>query len=643
MDALLFLLIFAGFLSTGRIFTRNIWNLDFSGSAEAFVFSSALGSVITSMIVAGLAFTGQVTPLTCWAVLAILLLSIISQRSALKGLKTTLTSKVFFPISLLKTSVQIILAILILLALSLALAPAFATDALVYHLAVPKAFLEAGGLINLPNNVFSFYPQHMEMLYLFALALGTDHLAQLTGLGIVFLLLIALHQNYKLKGSPKYALLVPAIFLSTPAFFTVAYSAYVDLQTATYLFLSFYAWENWRDRKQIGWFYLMVIFVGTALATKLTAIIALPLALLGIALQGKKDSKKALSQCLILVLGVSLFILPWWGKNYIFTGNPFAPFFMQIFGGEQGMNWDINRSLQHFQYFTSYGMGHGILDFLLLPINLTFFSQPHSLKFDGQIGILYFLLLPALFGLRRQSISMVILFSVFMVFWFTQTQQARLLATPFTFLAILSVKGLEGWFSSLPGGGGTKEKIFLLAVLLLGLVFNTSLIVKVWAKIQPMPYIFQKENREPFLMRQIKSYPVYLSANHLVEQDEKVLLVFMRNFGFLMNRPFFSDSVFEAHTLTKIIDEEVYAEAIIEKLKSMGITHIMFNYHFVLGEDSALNTGEKGIFKNFLIRHGEQVFRKNEFFLYRFVLDLGPENPDFIPIPLNHSGSLQEE
>ena len=33
------------------------------------------------------------------------------------------------------------------------MAPAFATDALVYHLAVPKAFLQAGGLINLPDNI----------------------------------------------------------------------------------------------------------------------------------------------------------------------------------------------------------------------------------------------------------------------------------------------------------------------------------------------------------------------------------------------------------------------------------------------------------------------------------------------------------
>ena len=639
MDAALFLLIMLAFLSVGKTVTRKIWSLDFASPAEEFVFSSALGSIIASVMVTGLVFTGQVSSSSCWALLVILLAPGLGFLKELRQWKFK-ESLTFSPLSPLKTFVQIVLGVLVLLSLTLALAPAFATDALVYHLAVPKAYLEAGGLINLPNNVFSFYPQHTEMLYLFALALGTDHLAQLTGLGIVFLLLIAMHQYYRQKGSATYALLVPAVFLSTPAFFTVAYSAYVDLQTAAYTFMAFYAWENWRSRKQTGWFYMMILFVGTALATKLTAVIALPIAFLGVALQNNTSPRKVLGQCFLLVLGALLFILPWWGRNYFFTENPFAPFFMQLFGGDQGMNWDLGRSLQHFLYFSSYGMGHGILDFLLLPINLTFFGQPHSLRFDGQVGILYFLLLPALYGLRRQSMPMVITFLIFMVFWFTQTQQVRLLGTPFAFLAILSIRGMEEWFSSDSGKVNKQGKNFLLAVLVLGLIFNTSLIAKAWARIQPLPYIFQKESREPFLMRQLPSYSVYLSANHLVGQDEKILLVYMRNFGFLMDKPFFSDSVFENHTLKEIIDVEVYAGDIINRLKSMGITHILFNHKFVFGKYSAFSPGEKGILKNFLARHAQRILVKNEFFLYRFMLDLDSGNPNntsgLISVPMNH-------
>ena len=91
---------------------------------------------------------------------------------------------------------------------------------------------------------------------MFALALGSDSLAQLTGMGIVFLLLLALWQYYRQEGSAAYAWLVPLIFISTPTFFSVASSAYVDLQAATYVFLAFYSWENGCTRKQSGWFFL---------------------------------------------------------------------------------------------------------------------------------------------------------------------------------------------------------------------------------------------------------------------------------------------------------------------------------------------------------------------------------------------------
>lgn len=647
MNALLFLLILVGFLNIGKIFTRNIWKLNFSGPAEAFIFSSALGSIITSAMVTGLAFTGHISKSTCWGLLAILLLSGIGRRQQLEEIKTALASAGFFPLSPLKTSAQIILASLILLALSLAWVPAFSTDALVYHLAVPKAFLEAGGLVNLPNNIYSYFPQQMEMLYLFALALGSDSLAQLTGMGIVLLLMLALWQYYRQHGSESYAWLVPLVFISTPTFFGIASSAYVDLQAATYVFLAYYSWENACTRKQFGWYFLMALFAGAAVATKLTVVIILPLALLGLAIHGRshKNTGQVAGQCLILVLGSLILLLPWLARNYYFTGNPVAPFFLTFFGGENIMNWDITRSQQQFQYYSSFGMGHGIQDFLLLPINLTFFSAPDSLKFDGQIGILYFLLLPALFGLRRKSLPMVTVFLVLLVFWFIQTQYIRLLAPAFAFLSILLVQGLEQGYQKHAASIGKNEKYFLTLLLTMGLLFNTSIIVKEWLRVQPLSYLLNKENRDQFLTRQISAYPMYRDTNNRVEQKDKVLLVYMRNLGYLMDRPYYSDTFFEAHTLKKIIDDGVYAEDILMRLNKLGITHILFNYQFVFGENSAFSLGERAILKNLLVRHAEQISRKNEFFLYRFVLDLksGNAKDGFIPIPLDHSGALPGE
>ena len=637
MDFALFLLIFLAFHNSGQLLLNKICGLKFLDPGEAVLFSTALGSIVFSGIMTVLVFSGFINSAVCWSILVVFLVLGWKNLLHLKKLLNVFNSPRSQPVEDggLRSLTQSFLGLLVLLSIGSAFAPAFANDALVYHLAVPKAFLQAGGLVHLPNNIYSLFPQQIEMLYLFALALGSDSLAQLTGLGIVFLLLFALWQYSKKNIHKNYAWLTPLIFISTPTFFSVASSAYVDLQAAAYVFLAFYSWKNGCDQKQPGWFFLMTLFAGAAIATKLTTVIILPLAFLGLALHGRthKNLKQTVSQCLILIFGSLLILSPWLARNYFFTGNPVAPFFMNIFGGENAINWDVVRSQMQFQYYSSLGMGHSFLDFLLLPINLTFFSEAHSLKFDGHIGIVYLLLIPALLGLDRKSIPLAIVFSVLLIFWFMQTQYIRLLAPAFAFLSVLLVTGLTQLFQK--NKIGKKEKLFLTSILTLGLLFNTSIIMKEWFRVDPLSYILKKESREQYLTRQVKAFPSYQDANEMLTEKDKVLLVYMGNLGYLMDRPFFSDTFFEDHTLTKIIDKGVYAADILNRLKVRGITHVLFNFHYIFGKDSVLTMGERAIFKNLLIKHGEQLSAKNGFLLYRFMLDSQSENQKQ-SIPLNH-------
>ncbi|MBL4664780.1 MAG: hypothetical protein JKY23_02315 [Nitrospinaceae bacterium] len=586
MDFIFFLLIILAFYNSGQILTSK---LKFSGPGEAFLFSTALGSILISAIITALVFSGGISSAVCWVILGVFLLVGWKNLLHLKQALNIFISQQPMEEDGLKNMAQSFLGLLVLLSIGLALAPAFAIDALVYHLAVPKAFLQAGGLVNLPNNIYSFFPQQIEMLYLFALALGSDSLAQLTGLGVVFLLLFALWQYSKQKVGESYAWLTPLIFISTPTFFSMASSAYIDLQAAAYVFLAFYSWENGCTRKLPAWFFLMTLFTGAAVATQFTTIIILPLAFLGLAIHGRshKNTRQTAGQCLVLVLGSLLMLSPWLARNYFFTGNPL--FF---------------------------------IDFLSLPINLTFFSELHSLSFDGQIGILYLLLLPALLGLRRESHPAVIVFLVLLVFWFVQTQTIRLLAPAFAFLSVLMVSGLKQLFQQ--NSIGKSEKFFLTTVLALGLLFNTSLIIKEWFRIEPLSYLLNKEDREQFLTRQIPAYPTYQDANKILTEKDRVMLIDMKNLEYLMNQPFHNDAF--AQTLTEIIDKGVYAADIANRLQTRGINYALFNFYYVFGKNSALTFGEKAIFKNFLIQHGKQLSAKNGFLLYRFMLDSNAGN-----------------
>ena len=455
MELALFFLIFSGFYFLGDHFCR-LLSPDFAEPAEAFVIKTISGLIGISLLTTILAFMGLIYPSSGWVILLLIFLS--SGKKVIRSVQSLFHLFKSAP-DLLSFEYNrrdwfhlfnlAILFVLIFLALTLAQTPPIRIDSLVYHLAIPKAYLENHGVLNLPNNIYSFFPLFFEMLFLFCMTFGGEALPQLAGLGFTLLLLCGLVLFIKHHFTTRYLALTPILFFTVPTFFEVSTTAYIDVGVGGLIFFTFYSWDRWRNTKQDGWFWFMVIFAASAWAAKLTAFIVLPLVFLGIALEGRKhkNSLWVVKKLILFAIMVFLFILPWWGKNYYYSGNPFVPLFMDVLGGSDKVNWDPDRARLMDQYVKMFGMGRGILDLLMLPINLTFFSEKNNLKFDGQIGVLYFLLLPGLLWAWKKrssfTVPMIITFVILMAFWFIYFQYVRFLALAFPFLTILSIYGLE--------------------------------------------------------------------------------------------------------------------------------------------------------------------------------------------------------
>ena len=56
----------------------------------------------------------------------------------------------------------------------LASVPPVSRDALIHHLAVPKLYLEHGGIYEIPSIRFSYYPMNLNLLYMIPLYFGND-------------------------------------------------------------------------------------------------------------------------------------------------------------------------------------------------------------------------------------------------------------------------------------------------------------------------------------------------------------------------------------------------------------------------------------------------------------------------------------
>ena len=94
--------------------------------------------------------------------------------------------------------------------------PPVSKDALVHHLAVPKLYLEHGGIYEIPFMVFSYYPMNVDLLYVIPLYFGNDTVPKL--IHFVFALLTAwlLFGYLKRRSNTLYALFGVIFFLSIP-------------------------------------------------------------------------------------------------------------------------------------------------------------------------------------------------------------------------------------------------------------------------------------------------------------------------------------------------------------------------------------------------------------------------------------------
>jgi hypothetical protein len=636
MELALFFLVFSGFYFLGDHICH-LWSPDFAEPIEALVFKTIIGLIVISLMTTILAFLGLIYPSTGWVMLGLIFLA--SGKNLISGVK-----KLFL---LIKSTPDLlsfeynkkdwfhlfnlaILFILLFLALTLSQAPPIRTDSLVYHLAIPKAFLENHGILNLPNNIYSFFPLLFEMLFLFCMTFGREALPQLAGLGVTLLLLCALVLYIKQHFSSRFVALTPILFFTVPTFFEVSTTAYIDVGVGGLIFFSFYSWDRWRNSKQEGWFWFMIVFAASAWAAKLTAFIVLPLVFLGIALEGRnrENSIWVLKKLLWFSVVVFLFILPWWGKNYYYSGNPFVPLFMEVLGGSEKINWDPERARLMDQYVKMFGMGRGFLDLIMLPFNLTFFSEKNNLKFDGQIGVLYFLLLPSLIWVWKKRSSFTIpiftLLTILMAFWFIYFQYVRFLALAFPFLTILSIYGLElmsGKQSKLSNVAGSAIQKSIFLIICIATLYNLSHIAKEWNRITPLKFLIGLETRDQILDRHLPPYAIYHAMNTKLPSDARVLFIYARNYGYLTKREFISDSVYEAHTMQKIMSLENSVEGIIKQLKNRGITHLMFDNDFVFGDSPAFPTNQQTLLKATLNNRSKLVDNKNGFYLYSFMVD----------------------
>jgi len=463
-----------------------------------------------------------------------------------------------------------------------ALAPPYMRDTLVYHLAAPRAYLDAGGLVDIPGNFFFAFPKGQEMLQMLLLDAYGDRAAQLFGVWQQLAAVLGIYALISWRFDKVTALVCALGYASVPTAVYFSGGGYVEPAIALALVAAIIALVTFSKSPKPALAVLAGLFVGWLVAIKYTGLLygGLLGLLLVVQLRKKKPGRVASLTTIFTLATLPGFF--WLVRNWLVVDNPVFPFAFNFFGGA---GWDGQRALAYKMYMQSYGMGRGLLDTLLLPIRLFFSGQFHSMQFDGVLDPFAFLIfvfaVVALFLSMRRKIDSprlaglgwaTLAFAAFFVFG---TQQARFFLPTHLLLCLLAAPAVELTVVEINKRRSRQAIGIIVLVLMMSIgLFETG---RVLSRDQLFIYWSGDRNEAQFLRTKLQPYTAIEYINQNTPEAAKVLCAMTGNYRYYLHRKHVADSFIEDFTIKRLLDEGGDADGFFKRLTDEGYTHLLFN------------------------------------------------------------------
>lgn len=534
--------------------------------AQQVVFAGGLGIVAESYAVLALGVLGCLRPLPLTAVLAALFalsLWLNARSGALAGaasaLKKAPAARVWRDPALI---LPVLLAAAVLVfSLLIALAPpAQQSDALCYHLELPKQYVRAGRFFTVPYSPNAYMPFFMEMLFTAGLLLQGPQLAALFQWMLGVLTAAGVFALARRGGSRPAALFAGVLFLATPGIFNNMSTAYVDVALACFTFLAAGALALAIEEMRKGLALTAGVFAGAAAAIKLTGLVAVAVpALWGLAALRRRGPKAGNpAGWLLLFLGGAVLSGGfWYARAAAATGNPFYPYLNELFG------LPLASKIRH----SDIGTPLNLFFFVSLPWNVVVVPKWFDPGMGERLSAVYLGLLPlALWGAKPRWFSLaVLMMAAHATLWFFGNQTLRLLFAAVPFWACLAALGFDRVRSF-----SAPVRTFAITWCAFFMLFDTAALAYRAKGFAPVVTGAQEERA--FLSSREPSFQAAQWINSNLPASAKVLSIWERNL-FYLARPAVREDQFRL--------EEKYVQAIGESgalapfLRRQGFTHVL--------------------------------------------------------------------
>ncbi len=399
--------------------------------------------------------------------------------------------------------------------------------------------------------------------------------------------------------SRRWSLIAVIMVAAVPTAYHVAASAYIDIALALFVTLAIYALTRWWKTLENGWLILIAIFLGAALSAKLTTVFVIAAFALVILLRVRKAKESEPDQLIkVLVSGCASLLLagliasPWYLRTWQQTDSPVFPFYMSIWPGKAA-GWDVERS-NLFQAMNSQYGGTDIdkVNYLTAPVRVSVAAQPEQpANYDGVLGVAFLIGLPLLvwalwkFDLAVEIKIMAGVAAVMYFFWLFSSEQLRYLLPIVPFLAVAIAASAE----KIGGSIAKVAKVSLVAASVCGLLTTFA-----WfCQKAPLRFALGGESRDQYLTRNLDYYLYYQTLNTETPVDAKVWLINMRRDTYNLNRPYFSDYLFEDWTLRQMVWESRNVQELRAKAAAMNVQYVLTRHDFLFDYDRSTLVDDK--------------------------------------------------
>ncbi|MDQ6677420.1 MAG: glycosyltransferase family 39 protein [Acidobacteriota bacterium] len=201
-----------------------------------------------------------------------------------------------------------------------AMAPEIQPDAVTYHLGLVAEYVR---LHRFPARIgfYEMLPQGLEMLFTIAFALGRHSAAKLVHFAFLLgTVPLTVATGRELNISPVRSFIAGLLYFAMPVAGITGASTYNDAALVFFALASFFTIVRWYHDRRPAYLVVLGLLAGFCFAIKITGLPVAMASILAVLAIAKRPVP-----VLTVTVAALLSIAPWIARDFMLTGNPFAP------------------------------------------------------------------------------------------------------------------------------------------------------------------------------------------------------------------------------------------------------------------------------------------------------------------------------